>query len=102
MSDDSFLRACPEGVLLAIKVQTRAKSTEIVKIEHGVLKIRVQSPPVEGAANQEILDLLRKIFRVPRQNIQILRGEKNRCKWVEIRGLSLAGARAAVLSHHKS
>jgi len=99
---NGFLKESPRGVVLALKVIPRAKHTEIAGIEGDFLKIRVHSAPIEGAANQEILDLLRKIFKVPRKNIQILRGEKSRSKLVEIQGLNSRIAMAAVLSHHKS
>lgn len=87
---------------LGIKVQPRSSQSRIVGFEGEILKIKVHAPPEDGKANEEVIELLHRSLRLPRQKIKILRGEKSRSKWVEIQGLNLAEARAAVLSLHKT
>lgn len=95
-----FISETKNGVRLRIKVQPGAKKTELIGPEGENLKIKIQAPPVEGAANEALLQLLRKIFRVPKQKIHILRGDKSRLKQVEIEGLNLKDCLTVVLSHH--
>jgi uncharacterized protein (TIGR00251 family) len=54
----------------------------------GALLVRLQSPPVEGAANAELIQILAKALRVPRGSISIVAGERSRQKRVRIEGVS--------------
>ncbi len=53
----------------------------------GVLKVRIAAPPVDGAANAELIKLLAKQFRVARSTIEIVAGHASRSKKVRIAGL---------------
>jgi len=52
----------------------------------GKLKIKIQSPPLEGAANRELVRFLAKKLKVSRSRVRIIRGERARNKLVEIDG----------------
>jgi uncharacterized protein (TIGR00251 family) len=65
---------------LSIHVQTGAKSTEIVGIHDGALKIRLNAAPVDGRANEALQKFLAKTFNVPIRDVQLIHGEKNRRK----------------------
>ena len=54
----------------------------------GALLVRLQSPPVEGAANAELIQILAKALDVPRGSISIVAGERSRQKRVRIEGVS--------------
>lgn len=80
----------PRGhnVRFTVHVQPRAARTEIVG-EHGdALKIRVAAPPVDRAANQELIRFLAKRLRVPTTAVHIVAGHNARRKVVEIDDLS--------------
>mgnify|MGYP001613583914 FL=1 len=49
-----------------------------------VLKVRLNAPPEEGKANKELIRLLSKHFKVPKNNIQIVIGMFGREKVVQI------------------
>jgi len=73
------------GILsFAVRVVPRASRTEIIGEHDGALKIRVSSPPVDGAANDEIIKLLAKTFGVARGNISITAGLSSRTKRISI------------------
>ena len=56
---------------------------------HGdAIKIRLSSPPVDGAANDELVIFLAEIFAVPRRAVRILAGETSRSKLIEIDGVT--------------
>jgi len=56
---------------------------------HGdAIKIRLSAPPVDGAANEDLVTFLASIFAVPRRSVRILAGETSRSKVVEIDGVT--------------
>ncbi|KTD60028.1 DUF167 domain-containing protein [Legionella shakespearei] len=63
-----------------IYVQPGAKSTEIVGIHDGALKIRLNAPPIDGRANDALQKFLAKQFHVPASKVQLMHGEKSRKK----------------------
>jgi len=48
--------------------------------------VRVAAPPVEGAANQELIKLLAKTFKLPQKAIEIVAGAASKSKIVRIQG----------------
>jgi uncharacterized protein (TIGR00251 family) len=73
-------------VRLAVHVQPRASRREITGVHGEALKVRLTAPPVEGAANDELIELLAETFAVSRRAIRIVAGETSRSKIVEIEG----------------
>lgn len=64
---------------------------------HGhALKIRLSAPPVDGAANEELVELLSRTFAVPRRSVRILAGAHSRSKIVEIEGITDGDVEAVV------
>jgi hypothetical protein len=76
------------GVRFTVHVQPKARRTEIVGAHGTALKIRVQAPPVEGAANAAVATFIADVLGVPRRNVEIVSGAGSRLKTVEVRGLS--------------
>jgi uncharacterized protein len=75
-------------VRLGIHVQPRASRNEIVGAHGEALKVRLTSPPVEGAANDALVKFLAETFAVARGAVRILAGEHSRSKIVEIEGIT--------------
>lgn len=69
---------------LPVHVQPRASKTEIVGSYGDGIKVRLAAPPVDGAANQALIDLLAESLRVPRRSIRIVQGASGRRKVVEV------------------
>ena len=67
----------------SIRVIPRAKQNKVVE-EEGRLKVYVTTPPVEGRANQALIEVLAAHFQVRKGDIRIIRGEKSRDKIIEI------------------
>ena len=68
-------------------VQPRAGRSEIVGEHGGSLKVRLTAPPVDGAANAQLIDLLAGRLGVPRRQVAIEWGEASRRKAVLVHGL---------------
>jgi uncharacterized protein (TIGR00251 family) len=83
-----FLKAHPEGTLLAIKVIPRASKNEIGEPLGNELKIKVTAPPVDSAANRAVIEFLADALNTSKSNITLIRGETARHKTILIKGLS--------------
>lgn len=81
-------RKAGTGTRIKVRVQPRASRTELAGTHGDVLKIRVAAPPVEGAANQELVAFLARRLGVAKSAVQIVRGERGREKLVEVAGVS--------------
>ncbi|HSG81812.1 MAG TPA: DUF167 domain-containing protein [Gemmatimonadota bacterium] len=76
------------GVRFAVRVQPRASRTEIVGKHGDALKVRIAAPPVEGAANSELIAFLAKRLGIPKSAVQIVGGTQGRDKLVEVEGVT--------------
>ncbi|MDO8527675.1 MAG: DUF167 domain-containing protein [Deltaproteobacteria bacterium] len=70
---------------ISITVKPNAKNPGVEKRPDGSYKVSVKSPPTEGKANAEVIKVLAEYFRVPKSDIEIVRGASGKKKWVEIR-----------------
>ncbi|UCC84701.1 MAG: YggU family protein [Gemmatimonadota bacterium] len=82
------------GVLFAVRVQPRASRTEVAGAHGEAIKIRLAAPPVEGAANAELVAFLAKQLGVSRSAVRIVKGERGRNKVVEVEGIARADVHA--------
>ncbi len=72
------------GVRLQVQIRPRAAHDRVVGRQGDVVKVHVQAPPVAGAANAALVDLLAEVLGVPRRTIRIVHGASARHKLVEI------------------
>jgi len=87
-----------KGAALAIRVTPRARHNEVVEIlNDGSVKIRLTAPPVEGKANQALVEFLAEVLDVPRSNIEIVAGHSGRDKLVSILGVDAAYVQGRIL-----
>ena len=77
------------GVTFAVRVVPRASRSEVVGEHDDALKIRIAAPPVDGAANRELIRLLAKNFTVQQSSIEIISGNSSTRKVVRINGVTL-------------
>lgn len=75
-------------VRFGVHARPRARTSEVVEVKEGLLVVRLAAPPVDGAANAELLVTLAKALGVPRRDVSLVRGESSRGKLVEVSGLS--------------
>jgi uncharacterized protein len=88
----SFCSDFSGGAILSVRVIPRARKTEIAGVRAGALLVRLSAPPVEGAANDALIDLLAERLGVARRDVRIVSGDRTRQKRVSIAGVSAADA----------
>jgi len=82
------------SVVVTVRVIPRAKKTELSGERDGALVVRVAAPPVEGAANEAVVDFFARALRVPKRAVQIVSGERGRLKRIAIAGVTEAQIQA--------
>ncbi len=79
---------------LAIRVQPRSGRTGTDGAHGDAVRVRVNAPPVDGAANEAVVEVLAKALGVPKRAITIVSGAASRSKVVEVEGITAAQLRA--------
>ena len=88
MATPNFLRGQPDGTLLCVKLQPRARANEIAGPAGGELKIKVTAPPVDAAANEGLLKLLAEKLDCARNRVALVHGHKSRHKVIKLHGFT--------------
>jgi uncharacterized protein (TIGR00251 family) len=81
---------------LSVRVQPRAKRSEITGERAGAVIVRVAAPPVDGKANAALCALVAERAGVARSAVTVLRGASGRDKVLEVRGLDTPALRRAL------
>jgi uncharacterized protein len=82
------------GATLHVRVIPRAQRSQLAGIREGALLVRLSAPPVEGAANDALIELLADALRVPRRSISVAAGDRSRVKRLTVSGLDAAAVRS--------
>jgi uncharacterized protein (TIGR00251 family) len=76
-------------VTFSVKVVPRASRNQIVGMEGDAVKVRLNAPPVESKANEELVRFLAETLGVSRAQIEIVTGHASRHKVVRVRGVTV-------------
>jgi hypothetical protein len=82
------LTAKDKWVSFAVRVQPRAARSQVAGEIDGALKLRLAAPPVDGAANEELIRLIAKLFDAPRSRVALIAGQSSKNKLVRVSGIS--------------
>ena len=78
---------------LSLRVQPGAKrSALLARLASGEWKVAVAAPPVEGKANEAVIELVSELLGVKRRQVTVARGTSSRFKTVEVEGVTAAEA----------
>lgn len=75
------------GCLISIKAQPRARATAFAGMHGTALKIRVASPPVDGAANEALLEFMADFLGCGRRQLSVVRGATSPHKLLRVVGM---------------
>ncbi len=91
-----------DGVILTVHIQRKASTTECVGIHGDAIKIRVAAPPVEGAANDALIQFIARRLSIPTASVRIHSGASGRHKRVLVKGATAQLVMARLnLGHRK-
>ena len=83
-------------ITLTVRVIPRSSKSEIVGEMDGAVKVRLTSPPVDGAANAELTKLFSKVFGIARSDVEIVSGETSKTKRLRLTGVTAARLRSVL------
>jgi hypothetical protein len=89
----NWLSGDERGAILQVFVQPRASRNQLVGLQGEELKVRLTSPPVEGAANKSCCEFFAKLLGVAKGAVELLAGETSRHKRLLVRSLPAEEAR---------
>ncbi len=71
---------------ISVLVKPNSRKESVERLSDGALEVRVNAPPVEGQANEAVIEALARHFSVPKSAVSIVRGARGKKKVVEISG----------------
>ena len=86
------------SVLLKVRVIPRAAKSGLAGIRGDAWLVRLHAPPVDGAANDELIAILAQALGVPERAVSIASGVRSRQKSVRVSGIDAATAAARLAS----
>jgi uncharacterized protein len=85
------------SLTFAVRIVPRASRSEITGEYNGALRIRIAAPPVDGAANRELIRLLARVFKLPQSAVEIVSGAGSKTKIVRLAGADSARLEQLIL-----
>jgi uncharacterized protein len=86
------------AVVIKVHVIPRAGRSGVAGTRDGAWLVRLHAPPAEGAANEELIEVIAKALAVPKRAVAIVSGERSRRKSVRVSGIDSATAAARLVS----
>jgi uncharacterized protein (TIGR00251 family) len=90
----AIIEPATAGICINVRVIARARKTELAGTREDALLVRLNAPPVDGAANDELVSFIAAILNVPRRDVAILSGARSRHKRLRVKGIDVAVAAA--------
>jgi uncharacterized protein len=82
--------AKPDTTVLRVRVVPRARANVLTVEPSGTLRARLTAPPIDGAANRALVELLARALGLRRADFELLHGERGREKLIAVHGCSAA------------
>jgi uncharacterized protein (TIGR00251 family) len=85
-----------DSVHVDVQVTPRASRSALAGVHDGRLKVQLDAPPVDGAANEALIALFAKLLKVRKRDVVLVRGASSRLKTLAIAGISEQALRALI------
>jgi uncharacterized protein len=76
------------GIVIEVKVEPRSSKKGISGLLGEVVKVKLTAPPVDGAANEQLIEILSEATGIKKSAIRIIRGASAKRKTIEIKGIA--------------
>ncbi len=88
------LTTVSQGVRFAVFAKPRASRSRIIGVREGALEVAIAAPPVDGAANTELIHALARALRLSKRQVSLVAGEASKHKRVVVHGLTVEELRS--------
>ncbi len=72
---------------IQVQIQPGSSKDQIIDLHNGRLKIKISAPPVDGKANQNLIEFIAKALGVSKSKIEIVKGRTSKLKTLKISGI---------------
>lgn len=86
----------PKGATILVLVAPRASRTKVVGVHDGRLKVQLSAPPVDGAANTQLVEFIAGELGVRRGDVGLISGQSSRRKTLLVTGVTPDEVRRAL------
>jgi uncharacterized protein (TIGR00251 family) len=94
MADGPPVKSVPGGVTFAVRVTPRSRKNEIAGADGEALRVKLNAPPVEGAANAALCEFLAQALGVRKSAVTLIAGQTSHRKVVRVEGVTAEQARS--------
>lgn len=81
------------GVRVHLFIQPKSSKNEVVGPHNGEIKIKITAPPIDGRANEGLIEFLSDYFDIPKRSVLLVKGETGRHKTVDLLGIEESQAK---------
>ena len=74
-----MLKDTSDGIIVKVRIVPNSSKNDIV-IEDEFIKVKVTAQPIENKANKALVEFLSKSFKIPKTNIEIIKGDTSKEK----------------------
>lgn len=75
-----------KGLILRLKIVPNSSKNEFIW-ENESLKVKITAQPIENKANKALIEFLSKTLKIPKSNIQIIKGDTSKEKTLCLSGI---------------
>ena len=76
-----MLKKTKDGFIIKLKITPNSSKNEIIIKDDGV-KVKITAPPVDGKANNALIEFLSEKFKIPKTSIEVVKGVTSKEKTV--------------------
>lgn len=93
-----MIQSASGAIIISVRVIPRAGKSGVAGTRGDALLVRLHAPPVEGAANDELIQVIAAALSVPKRAVSIVSGERSRQKRVRVVGIDATTAASRLLA----
>ena len=79
-----MIKQSDKGILFNVRIIPNSSKNDLV-IEDEFVKIKITAQPIENKANKALTEYLSKLFKIPKTNIEIVKGDTSKEKTLFIK-----------------
>ena len=88
------------GSAIAVRVTPRASRNKIVEIlSDGTIKVHIAAPPVDGEANERLIEFLSDVLNIPKSRLEIVAGVSGRDKLISVLDMDAETVHQRIMAH---
>jgi hypothetical protein len=93
---EDFARDVADGCTVSVRVHPGARRNAVSGVHDGAVKISLTAPPVDGRANEELIEFVAELLGIPKGRVSLVAGMTSRAKVLRITGKNAEEVRAAL------